>query len=92
MKARFAVAWRSIHCFCHLSMAKLFTLPNGKTTVLLLISCFFSIICCVLSTFVIQFSMNVSLSRDPTPFVAGWWAQVDSNYRPRAYQARALAC
>ena len=20
----------------------------------------------------------------------GWWAQVDSNYRPRAYQARAL--
>jgi len=22
--------------------------------------------------------------------LAVWWAQVDSNYRPRAYQARAL--
>ena len=21
-----------------------------------------------------------------------WWAQVDSNHRPRAYQARALTC
>ena len=21
-----------------------------------------------------------------------WWGQVDSNYRPRAYQARALTC
>ena len=26
---------------------------------------------------------------DPATFVA-WWAQVDSNHRPRAYQARAL--
>ena len=29
------------------------------------------------------------LVRIPTQLV-GWWAQVDSNHRPRAYQARAL--
>ena len=30
-----------------------------------------------------------ALRIDPATFVA-WWAQVDSNHRPRAYQARAL--
>ena len=27
---------------------------------------------------------------DPTPLLWLWWAQMDSNHRPRAYQARAL--
>ena len=31
----------------------------------------------------------VALRFVPATFVA-WWAQVDSNHRPRAYQARAL--
>ena len=34
----------------------------------------------------IRFSMNITLAAD----TVGWWAQVDSNHRPRAYQARAL--
>ena len=33
------------------------------------------------------FASFVRLSALPT-----WWAQVDSNHRPRAYQARALTC
>ena len=28
----------------------------------------------------------------PQSFFKDWWAQVDSNHRPRAYQARALTC
>ena len=28
----------------------------------------------------------------PQPLLRSWWAQVDSNHRPRAYQARALTC
>ena len=32
----------------------------------------------------------VSLHQLLAPDTVGWWAQVDSNHRPRAYQARAL--
>ena len=35
------------------------------------------------SIFKLRSSWNIDVS---------WWAQVDSNYRPRAYQARALTC
>ena len=44
---------------------------------------FFSIIC----SFLIRFSMNI-ISK--LLLWSSWWAQVDSNHRPRAYQARAL--
>ena len=30
------------------------------------------------------------LSYGPIPILEGWWARVDSNYRPHAYQACAL--
>ena len=55
--------------------------------------------------FFIRFSMNIFLTKHPSgwslcfwlsyprclaPDTVGWWAQVDSNHRPRAYQARAL--
>ena len=34
-----------------------------------------------------------SVFNDHCPSLKGlWWAQVDSNHRPRAYQARALTC
>ena len=36
--------------------------------------------------FFIRFSMNIFFPKIPLR----WWAQVDSNHRPRAYQARAL--
>ena len=43
---------------------------------------------------VLILSYKLSLVFSPllshAPF--GWWAQVDSNHRPRAYQARALTC
>ena len=38
-------------------------------------------------------AVQLNLELNPRDLVAGpacWWAQVDSNYRPRAYQARAL--
>ena len=34
----------------------------------------------------------LSLLVPASPFRGIWWAQVGSNHRPRAYQARALAC
>ena len=37
------------------------------------------------SIYFIRFSMNILFAA-----FCGWWAQVDSNHRPRAYQARAL--
>ena len=55
--------------------------------------------------FFIRFSMNIFFTKHPSgwslcfwlsyprclaPDTVGWWAQVDSNHRPRAYQARAL--
>ena len=36
------------------------------------------------------FQWSFTFSTDPS--VCCWWAQVDSNHRPRAYQARALTC
>ena len=34
--------------------------------------------------------VHTSKRRYWLPGLPGWWAQVDSNHRPRAYQARAL--
>ena len=74
----------------HLNLGNCSSLPKffGKTYSNLFIK-----MCPLLSVrfysfyFFIRFSMNIFFS--PTVFV-GWWAQVDSNHRPRAYQARAL--
>ena len=41
----------------------------------------------VLLVFLIRFSMNTISFQSR---LSDWWAQVDSNHRPRAYQARAL--
>ena len=38
-----------------------------------------------------DFNTQHSLNAEIQP-LNGWWAQVDSNHRPRAYQARALTC
>ena len=66
--------------FCHLLSCS--NLPNVKTR----LTCFCRFVS-LLSRFAsflhfcfIQFSRYI------------WWAQVGSNHRPRAYQARALAC
>ena len=50
------------------------------------ISSFFLTICSFLYSFFIRFSMNRSSSQS----VLWWSVWVDSNHRPRAYQARAL--
>ena len=42
--------------------------------------------------FVLLVSYSVFNEHDLLPLFCGWWAQVDSNHRPRAYQARALTC
>ena len=65
-------------------MTKLCFLPstNKKTFVFSLIS-----IICSFYSFLIRFSMNTISFQSP---LSDWWAQVDSNHRPRAYQARAL--
>ena len=55
---------------------------NKKTFVFSLIS-----IICSFYSFLIRFSMNTISFQPP---LSDWWAQVDSNHRPRAYQARAL--
>ena len=76
--------------------AFLFFLPLGKIVVfhdswkdlLFLKFLIFSKSCNYLFVFVIRFSMNITVLL----FVRLWWAQVDSNHRPRAYQARALTC
>ena len=41
------------------------------------------------SSHTLPFGLCVSLTFATEPF-GSWWAQVDSNHRPRAYQARAL--
>ena len=41
------------------------------------------------SSHTLPFDLCVSLTFATEPF-GSWWAQVDSNHRPRAYQARAL--
>ena len=38
----------------------------------------------------ILFSVHSAKLRVLPPVIPAWWAQVDSNHRPRAYQARAL--
>ena len=43
----------------------------------------------LLLSFIMQFSMFFSRLNQPNTYSL-WWAQVDSNHRPRAYQARAL--
>ena len=54
--------------------------PLNLTNLLIKSFCLCPLICSFLTLqiYFIRFSMNV------------WWAQVDSNHRPRAYQARAL--
>ena len=37
-------------------------------------------------------ALSYSLLFAPRKLSLAWWAQVDSNHRPRAYQARALTC
>ena len=51
--------------------------------------CLCPLICLFLTLqiYFIRFSMNVYTSMF---YYRSWWAQVDSNHRPRAYQARAL--
>ena len=53
----------------------------------LLITVFLNYLFVLLFCF-IRFSMNICVQNT---FVFCWWAQMDSNHRPRAYQARALA-
>ena len=64
-------------------------LPKLERPWFLLISISFNLcplICSFLTLqYFIRFSMNTY-----TTFFSRWWAQVDSNHRPRAYQARAL--
>ena len=50
-------------------------------------------ICSFARLYFIRFSMNISAQRFALVLdgmLTIWWAQVDSNHRPRAYQARAL--
>ena len=68
-------------------------LPKLERPWFLLISISFNLcplICSFLTLqYFIRFSMNIFLKTIHC-IVFKWWAQVDSNHRPRAYQARAL--
>ena len=68
-------------------------LPKLERPWFLLISISFNLcplICSFLTLqYFIRFSMNIFL-KTILCIVFKWWAQVDSNHRPRAYQARAL--
>ena len=82
--------------FFHLSV-KLYFYPNWKD-LLIFANLLVLNLCVLLSVRFLLFNTLYSVfnERNPNHFFSsvadtvGWWAQVDSNHRPRAYQARAL--
>ena len=81
----FRPVWYLYHTFGNCS----FCYPNLERPILIsLLKCVLFYLFVSTQLYFIRFSMNAFFLR--ALLLESWWAQVDSNHRPRAYQARAL--
>ena len=65
-------------------------LPKLERPWFLLISISFNLCPLICSFLTLQYFIRFSMNTYFSYLSVSWWAQVDSNHRPRAYQARAL--